>query len=117
MDITSDFTIKRHDAGRIISGHFLEADGSQPDLSGPTTPKLFMRNQATGELKINGAAFTFTNAAVAAWSYQFTADDVDTSGVYQLEFQVGRPGGRKDTFPTDQAKPYMIVLIQEDLGE
>lgn len=116
MAITVDFTIKRNDAGRILSGHFEEADGARPNLTGSTSRKLFARNLSTNEMKIAGANFQFSDAVQAEWYYELQAADVDTSGSYQVEFQVTR-AGHKDTFPTDRDRPYMILLVQDDLGE
>lgn len=116
MSLTPDFTVKRHDVGRLLSGHFEESDGSRPNLSGASACKIFARDKSTNQLKINGATFQLTDPTQGVWSYALTANDVDTSGYYDMEFQVTR-SGHVDTFPTDPEKPFSLLLIQEDLGE
>lgn len=115
MPLTADFTIKRGDAGKVISGQFQNADKSIPNLTGSITRKVIMTNISTGVKKIDGATFTFSDAALAKWTYSFSGADVDTSGWYKLEFEVTRVGFT-DTFPTDPDEPYLTVLIQDDLG-
>lgn len=109
-----DFTIKKGDVGKVISGQFQNADGSVPNLTGSITRKLTMVNMTTGVKKIDGATFNFTNEAQSRWLYQFATQDVDTLGRYKLEFEVTRIG-YTDTFPTDEKTPYLVVLVQEDL--
>jgi hypothetical protein len=110
-----DITIKRNDAGKVLSGQFLNAAGTAVNCSAFTSAKIFMKKGST--LKID-STFTFTNAATGSWSYTCTADDVDTSGNYQMEFEVGFAGGVKQTFPThpDKKRRYLQILIENDLG-
>jgi len=108
-----DITIKRGDTGKVISGQFRDASGTPVDCTGNTSRKILMKR--SGELKIN-STFEFTDAATGTWSYTMTADDVDMKGKYKMELEVTLPGPQVITFPTDEDKPYLIVLIQEDLG-
>lgn len=114
--IEPDITIKRGDAGKIIAGQFLDSHDAPVDLAGSTSRRLIMREYSSpNTVKIDGANFVFTDASIGAWMYTLTAEDVDTSGLYRLEFEVTRPG-IIDTFPTNPIRPYMFVLIQDDLG-
>lgn len=113
-----DITIKRNDAGKVISGQLLDANGSAVNCTGFTSAKLFMRleNDSEGTAKINGASFSFSNVASGNWSYTMTSTDVDTSGKYVAELEVAFGAGVKQTFPTDPENPYITILIQDDLG-
>jgi len=113
--LNPDITIKRGDHGKVVAGQFLDSHGAPVPLPGSITRKLFMRGYSTNVIKINGANFIFLDAEVGTWSYTMTPEDVDTSGVYKIEFEVTRPG-IVDTFPTDPENPYLIVLIQDDMG-
>lgn len=111
-----DLTIKRGDTGKVISGQFRDADGNVVDCTGHTSRKILMKKTgSTTTLKIN-STFNFTNASTGSWSYTMQAGDVDTKGNYEMEFEVTLPGPRVETFPTDPDHPYLVVLIQEDLG-
>lgn len=109
-----DFTIKQNDIGRTISGQFLDANDTPVNCTGNSSRKVFMRKGST--MKINGTAFTFTNATLGQFSYQFVATDIDTKGDYQMEFETTLPGGVVVTFPTNKSKPYLLVRVQDDLG-
>lgn len=108
-----DITIKRGDTGKILSGQLLDANGVPPDFSGYTTAKIWMKRG--GVAKIAGAAFTFVNAAISTWQYACVAGDVDTRGRYKMELEVVKAGATY-TFPTHPTRPYLIVLIKDDLG-
>ncbi len=111
--MTPDLVIKRGDAGKIISGQFKDATGAAIDCSTHTNRKILMKRGST--LKIN-STFTFTNALQGRWSYTLQTADVDTKGRYKLELEVTLAGPQVVTFPTDSDRPYLIVLIQGDLG-
>ena len=111
----ADIVIKRNDVGKVISGQFKDADGVAVNCTGHTSRKIFMKKRGAATLKIN-STFDFVNAASGLWSYILQASDVDTDGEFNLEFEVGLPGPQLLTFPTDQDHPYLIVLIQKDLG-
>lgn len=109
-----DLTIKKSDAGKVISGQFKDADGVAVNCTGNTGRRILMRQQGSSALKIN-STFTFTNATTGSWSYTLLSADVDTVGRYLLEFEVTFPT-QTLTFPTNPDNPYIKVLIQSDLG-
>lgn len=113
--MTPDLTLKRGDAGRVITGTFTDENGAAINCTGSSNRKIMMRRLGVAALKIN-STFTFTNEASGAWSYTMQAADVDTVGRYFLEHEVTLPGPQTLTFPVDRAKPYLVVLIQQDLG-
>jgi hypothetical protein len=110
-----DYTIKKNDAGRIISGQFKDANNAVVNCTGQTSRKMFMR-KPDGTLKINGANFNFSNEATGSFSYTWQAADLDEAGEFQVEFEVTLPGPVVATFPTNEHKPFLIILIQDDLG-
>lgn len=113
--MTPDYTIKRHDAGKVISGQLLDSSGTASDWTGASSSKIYMTSIAGGTPKINGATFTFSAPTTANWTYTMLSGDVDTSGWYKLELEVVKSGATY-TFPTDPNTPYLLVLIQDDLG-
>lgn len=108
-----DITIKKRDAGKVLTGQLTDAAGVAVNCTGNSARKIFMKRGST--LKIN-STFTFTNAATGLWSYTLLAADVDTKGMYQMELEVTLAGGQILTFPTHPARPYLFVKIQDDLG-
>lgn len=111
--MTPDVTLKQNDFGRVLTGQFTDANGAV-DCSGNTARKIMMRKLGSATLKIN-STFTFTDEAAGRWAYTLQAADVDTIGRYLLEFQVTFPT-EVVSFPVNQDDPYMVVLIQDDLG-
>ena len=109
--LTPDYTIKRGDTGRVITGTFSDASGVI-DMSGSTSRKLFMINLATGAIKINGVDFTITTST---WSYAMQAADVNEVAWFKLELEVVKTGVTT-TFPTSYGTPYKLVRVQDDLG-
>lgn len=111
-----DITIKRNDAGKVISGQLIDADGAPVNCTGFVSAKLFWINRVTLVKKIDGVTFNFSNQATGQWNYICTAADLDTAGRFDMELEVEFAGGVKQTFPTNRAKPYLLVVIQNDLG-
>lgn len=109
--MTPDYTIKKGDTGKVISGQ-LEPEA---DWTGYSTAKIFMTSIAGGTPKINGATFTFSAVTTGHWTYTMQATDVDTAGWYKVELEVVKSGATY-TFPTDPDTPYLLVLVQADLG-
>lgn len=118
--INPDITIKRGDEGKLLAGQFLDSHGEPVPLPGSVSRKVWMKQISAPEnVVIDGATFDFADEDTGDWTYRCTADDVAVSGVYKLEFEVlraGPDGPIKDTFPTDPQRPYLLVLIQDDLG-
>jgi hypothetical protein len=110
-----DYTIKKNDAGRIISGQFKDANNAVVSCVGQTSRKMFMR-RPDGTLKIDAANFNITNEATGSFSYTWQAADLDETGEFQVEFEVTLPGPVIATFPTNEHRPYLIVKVIDDLG-
>lgn len=111
--MTPDITLKKRDAGRVLTGQFTDANGPV-NCTGHTARKILMRGLGNDTLKINNS-FTFTSEATGVWAYTLQTADVDTKGRWALEFEVTFPT-QVVTFPTNKDKPYYVVLILDDLG-
>jgi hypothetical protein len=105
----SRFDIKRNDRLPAISV-FLEAGNAAIDLTSCTV-RFLMTSEATGVLKVDGAA-TVLSASTGKVSYEWGATDTDTSGVYRAEWEVTFPGGKTRTVPS---KGYDTVEVHDDL--
>lgn len=112
-----DYTIKKGDVGRTISGTFRDSTGAIVPLVGSVSRKLFMKDAMTGEMRINGENFTLAgDGSTGAWSYQFQVEDFnENGGLYLLEHKVELPT-QTISFPTNPDTPHKVVLVQDDLG-
>lgn len=111
---TPDYTIKRNDFGLTITGQFLDADGAI-SVAGYTSTKLYMTPVGSDTATINGRSFTIVDEDEGTWSFEWADGDTETEGYYKLELEVIGSTWRR-TFPTSETDPYLIVLIQPDLG-
>jgi hypothetical protein len=82
------------------------------DLTGSTV-YIAMRNRQTGEAKINEAVCTLVSAPNGQVSYTPSAADVDTAGVYDIEFKQVRPDTSILYYPSAGFEP---LTIEESLG-
>lgn len=89
----------------------LVQNGSPVNLTGKTV--VFRMVKANNDVKIAAGVATIVSAANGQVSYEFTADDVDTAGVYYAWWIV-TGSGKPDHFPHDGRK-YKITLISESL--
>lgn len=89
----------------------LTANGSPVDLTGATAIRFLMKSGVTGALKIDGVA-TVVDAATGIIEYPWAAGDTDTSGTFNIEFEVNW-AGEKQTFPSSG---YFTCTINDDLG-
>lgn len=65
------------------------------------TVRIYMTYQGTTTKKIDGAACTLTNASEGKVRYNFITTDVDTIGIYDVQFVVTNAANKTTTFPTD----------------
>lgn len=113
--MTADITIKKGDTGKVLTGQFTDANAAAVNCTGNTARKILMTKLGSTTPKIS-STFTFTTVATGIWSYTMLAADLDTKGWYKLELEVTLPGPQVVTFPTNPATPYLMVVIQDDLG-
>jgi hypothetical protein len=63
--------------------------------------KIYMAYQGTFNKKIDGAACSIISPLLGKVRYSFTAQDVDTAGVFDVQFVVTNLASKTVTFPTD----------------
>lgn len=102
---------KRTDTGYPITAT-LKANGVIVDLTGSTVT-IWLRNRATGVLKVSGAACTVSSPTTGQVSYTPSSGDVDTSGSYDVEFKQARGDGTMIHYPSDGYEP---LTIEDSLG-
>lgn len=117
-----DFTIKRGDVGKAITGQFQDADGNAVDVTGYSLPKFYLRKYVDNTVVINGATFTITNAAQGRFSYSFISGDLTAmtpspraDAFFKGEFKL-TVSGAVMTFPTDPDAPFLIIKLEDDLS-
>ena len=81
------------------------------DLTGITSVKFTMINQATGVTKVNAATATVDDATTGKVSYALVAADVDTAGQFTAFFTVFT-ATVSGTFPVKALD--LIMLIDSD---
>lgn len=74
------------------------------DLSTATAVKVFMWLHTNKAIKIDGATATILSADTNTISVEYapTAEDVDTVGIYDLQWEVTFPGSIPVRFPSDE---------------
>jgi NADPH-dependent ferric siderophore reductase len=108
------FQMKRHDTRPVYKAQLRQTDPNDAsatipvDLTTATAVKFIMSNNNT--IKVNAAA-TVTDAANGRVQYTWIAADTDTSGVFNVEWQVSW-GTDKQTFPS---AGYSSITISDDL--
>jgi hypothetical protein len=97
---------KRTDTGYPITAT-LKANGVAVDLTGSTV-YITLRNRQTGDKKVNASVCAVTSAVNGQVSYSPVDADVDTAGVYDVEFKQQRPGGTIIHYPSSGYEPLTI---------
>lgn len=106
----SDITLKRGDRLPLLDRTLLDENDDAVDLTGATV-RFIMRAYGATNPKISAAA-TVLDAPTGRVRYSWTANDTDTAGHYQAEFEVTFSNGRKETFPNDH---HLTVDVVADL--
>lgn len=85
------------------------------NLSAATSVKFLMRsvNLSDDDPPKVTANCTITDAVNGIVTYQWTGSDTDTSGTYNVEFQITWGDGRIQTIPNAD---YLTVEVVDDLG-
>ena len=123
--LTADFTIKRSDVGKTISGQFQDANGDPINCFGATAPKFFLREYGGLNIVIiDGAAFIFSDATNGKFAYTFTSNDLNAmqpnprgDAFFKGEFRTTLQGGVVMTTPTDPIRPFLIIKFEHDLSD
>lgn len=104
---------KQNDRLPVYTATLLAGSGSSAtaiDLTGCTV-KFLMRDKAK-TVKVNAAA-TVVSAEAGTVSYAWGADDLDTVGVYSIEWQITYPGSLTLTVP---AAGYDKIRVVDDIA-
>jgi hypothetical protein len=82
------------------------------DLTGSTVT-IYTRDAGTKVIKVNGASVTITSVSGGTISYTPTGADVDTPGVYDLEFRERTSGGQTIDYPSHG---FERLVIEENIS-
>lgn len=110
------FIIKRNDLRPYLPFRFFEPDGvTGLDVSAATEINLVCRAVGAG---VEAAPkfkkpVDMTNAAAGIGEYRWSADDTDTPGQFEYEFEITWPGGEPQTIPADS---YFQLTVVDDVG-
>jgi hypothetical protein len=105
--------IKRHDTRPYWPVSLEFDDGSFPDITSATISML-CRNAGDSTLKFKDSATVWiTDGANGELEWRPTADQVDTAGRFDIEWEVVFPDGTQQTFPT---RGYDRLTVVGDLG-
>jgi len=107
----ADFTIGRGDRLPEITATLSGDDNEALDVTGCTV-KFILTPVAGGTPTVSAAA-TVTSASAGQVKYAWDADDTQTAGYYQAEWEVTYSDGRKLTVPNGKK---LAVSIVQDLG-
>lgn len=107
----SDWSAKQGDTALICADELSYTDGTSPDLTSASV-KFVMRARSANAPTTNLAATITHSTSPATVSYQLSATDTATAGLYAQTWQVTFSNGSIETFPT---VGYNTIEIQENL--
>jgi len=106
-----DFEIKRGDRRQPIEAFLRDGAGASVNLSG-TTVRFHMVEDGGVMPKVNSPA-TIINPATGHVRYEWVAEDTDTAGLYNAEWEVTFGDGTILTFPNNR---HLTINIYPDLA-
>jgi hypothetical protein len=111
MPDTDPFTIKRNDTGKDLERTLYNDDGSVINCAGASV-QFHMKAAENGALKVDkaGVVVDGPNGIV---KYVWEAEDTDTDGEFNAEFEVTLASGKIVTVPNED---HIRITITEDLG-
>ena len=104
------FYIKQNDTSPAMLATLQDADGNAVNLTGATV-RFHMRAVGGNEVVVDDAVTVVTPLSGIV-RYDWSADDTDTIGSYQAEFEVTYADASIETFPNDG---YIRVEIIDDI--
>lgn len=105
------FNIKQNDTGPAMLATLQDASGAAVNLTGASV-RFHMRSVSGGNPVVDASA-TVVTAASGIVRYNWAAEDTDSVGTYQAEFEVTYADGSIETFPNDG---YIAVQIVDDIA-
>jgi BppU N-terminal domain len=110
----ADFHIKQHDRKPDLEAICIDQDNNVVDLTAATSVKFSMIDPGSGSPKIAAAAGSIVAPpTLGKVRYLWDADDTDTKGDYNGEFEVLWSDGTKTTFPNFR---YISIKIVADIA-
>ena len=104
------FYIKQNDTVPSIRATLQHGNGDPGDLINATV-RFHMRAIGANNTTVDAAAVV-VSAEAGIVQYNWIADDTDTIGSYQAEFEVTYPDSTVETFPNDG---YVRIEIIDDI--
>jgi hypothetical protein len=104
------FYIKQNDTVPSIRATLQNGNGDPVDLINATV-RFHMRAIGANNTTVDAAAVV-VSAEAGIVQYNWIADDTDTIGSYQAEFEVTYPDSTVETFPNDG---YVRIEIIDDI--
>ena len=112
MASSTTFTIKRNDTKKAIDG-ILKANTTVVNLTQCTVKFIMALSTKKNAVPKVSKAASIVDATAGTVSYQWVVGDLDTTGVYNAEWEVTFLDGKIATFPDDG---YLTVNVVADLG-
>lgn len=112
-------TMKQHDTRPNVKATIsrVPEGGSSTPVSLTEASKVFFIMRLKGKTDVDGykirAECSLLNPAAGEVEYEWDAEDTNTVGEFQAEFEVEWSDGGIETFPSDG---YLTVNIEDDLG-
>jgi len=105
------FYIKQNDTAPILAATLKDADEVAVNLTGSSV-RFHMREVGSTTSKVDADA-VLVDASGGQVKYTWAADDTDTIGSYQAEFEVTFGDGSVETFPNNG---YVLIEIIDDIA-
>jgi len=109
--VAADYIVKVGDRPGPLQIDCTYSDGTSPSFDGTETIGFRMRAWETDPAVVTGAGRVVDTDTLA---YDWLDADFGSRapGMYQAEFHVTRGDGRKETFPANEAQPYIRIWLQ-----
>jgi hypothetical protein len=107
-----DFVTKVGDEEPPLEATLEDADGNAKDLTTASGVDFHMKDPTSDVAKVDKSA-AIDDAANGEVSYSWAAEDVDTTGEFESEFELTWDDGDTETFPKDG---YLDVKILDTLA-
>ena len=106
----TQFNIKRNDTAPSIAGICERPAGTPVNVTGATV-RFKMRDAKNKQSVVNAVA-TVVDGTAGSVRYDWQAEDTDTAGFFEAEWEVTYSDSTIETFPNDD---FITVRIEEDI--
>lgn len=109
------FTIKQNDRRKYLKVTAYDSTGAVIDLTGMTAVfNMWFKDGHT--IKVSRAAVDITDPTNGEMEYRWAADDTDTVGEFEGEFETLDGSGVPWTFPDSSDNPYIKITVIDDIA-